>query len=272
MSQDLDPGSLAPDHTWLFSWQNFIRPLKESQCLGHRVLDPLEAPLLPSEDVMGLPMSGSFKAVPLCPDNFARCMSDIEICALCPLRQWQKERPNLHLVVKFSLYNCIVFFLFIKVIIFYYGECFKNKTNTLNSYTLFMTTPDGNATGNALCHSPFMVFICFNPKGNQHWIFIRKTDAKDKAPILWPPDPKSQSTRKDSDARKDWRREEKGAIEDEMIEQHCQLNEHKSEQTPGFVKDREPSVLQSIGSQRVRHTWATEQHPWSFICILFISL
>ena len=43
-----------------------------------------------------------------------------------------------------------------------------------------------------------------------------------------------------------------------MIEQHCQLNEHKSEQTPGFVK---PGVLQSIGSQRARHTWATEQHP-----------
>ena len=44
------------------------------------------------------------------------------------------------LVVKFSLYNCIV-----KVIIFYYGKCFKNKTNTLNSYALFMATPDGNA-------------------------------------------------------------------------------------------------------------------------------
>ena len=49
------------------------------------------------------------------------------------------------LVVKFSLYNCIVF-SFIKVIIFYYGKCFKNKTNTLNSYALFMATPDGNAT------------------------------------------------------------------------------------------------------------------------------
>ena len=49
-----------------------------------------------------------------------------------------------------------------------------------------------------------------NPKGNQSWIFIRRTDAESKAPILWPPDVKSWFTGKDLDAGKEWRQEEKG--------------------------------------------------------------
>ena len=56
-----------------------------------------------------------------------------------------------------------------------------------------------------------------NPKGNQPWIFIRRTDAEAEAPILWPPDVKSQLTGKDPDAGKDWGQEEKGAAEDEMV-------------------------------------------------------
>ena len=53
-----------------------------------------------------------------------------------------------------------------------------------------------------------------NPKGNQPWIFIGRTDAE--APILWPPDAKSQLFGKDPDAGKAWRQEEKGVTEDEM--------------------------------------------------------
>ena len=53
-----------------------------------------------------------------------------------------------------------------------------------------------------------------NPKGNQPWIFIGVTDAGAEAPILWPPDVKSQLIGKDSDAGKDWRQEEKGETED----------------------------------------------------------
>ena len=53
-------------------------------------------------------------------------------------------------------------------------------------------------------------------KGNQPWIFIGMTDAEAKAPILWPPDVKSQLTEKDPDAGKDWG-QEKGAAEDEMV-------------------------------------------------------
>ena len=49
-----------------------------------------------------------------------------------------------------------------------------------------------------------------NPKGNKTWIFIGRTDAKVEAPTLWPPDAKSQLTRKDPDAEKDWEQEKKG--------------------------------------------------------------
>ena len=49
-----------------------------------------------------------------------------------------------------------------------------------------------------------------NPKGNQSWIFIGRTDAEAEAPVLWPPDVKSSFTGKDPDAGKDWRWEEKG--------------------------------------------------------------
>ena len=55
-----------------------------------------------------------------------------------------------------------------------------------------------------------------NPKGNQPSIFIGRTDAE--APILWPPEAKSQLIWKDHDAEKDCGQEEKGATEDEMIE------------------------------------------------------
>ena len=66
-----------------------------------------------------------------------------------------------------------------------------------------------------------------NCKGNQSWIFIGRTDAK--VPILWPPDAKSQLIRKDFDAGKDWRREEKGMTADEMVEWHHRLNGHEFE-------------------------------------------
>ena len=56
-----------------------------------------------------------------------------------------------------------------------------------------------------------------NPKGNQPWIFIGRTDAEVETPILWPPDAKSQLIGKDPDAGKDWRQEEKGVAEDEMV-------------------------------------------------------
>ena len=53
-----------------------------------------------------------------------------------------------------------------------------------------------------------------NPKGYQLWIFIGRTDAEAEAPILWPPDAKSQLIGKDLDAGKDWRQKDKGVAED----------------------------------------------------------
>jgi len=72
-----------------------------------------------------------------------------------------------------------------------------------------------------------------NPKGNQSWIFIARTDAEAEAPILWPPDAKSQLIGKDCDAGKDWRQEEKRVTEDEVVGWHQQLNAHEFEQTQG---------------------------------------
>ena len=69
-----------------------------------------------------------------------------------------------------------------------------------------------------------------NPKGNNSWIVIGRTNAKAEAPILWPPDAKNRLTGKDPDAGKDWRQEEKGTTEDEMVGWHHQLNEHEFEQ------------------------------------------
>ena len=69
-----------------------------------------------------------------------------------------------------------------------------------------------------------------NPKGNQLWIFIGRTDAE--VTIFWPPDTKSQLIGKDTDAGKDRGQEEKRVTEDEIVEWHHQLNGHESEQTP----------------------------------------
>ena len=56
-----------------------------------------------------------------------------------------------------------------------------------------------------------------HPKGNQSWIFIGRNDAEAEAPILWPPDSKNWLIWKDPDTGQNWRQEEKGTIEDEMV-------------------------------------------------------
>ena len=72
-----------------------------------------------------------------------------------------------------------------------------------------------------------------HPKGNQSQIFIGRTDAEAEVPILWPPDVKNWLSGKDPDAGKDWRQEEKGMTEDEMVGWHHQLDGHESELVPG---------------------------------------
>ena len=72
-----------------------------------------------------------------------------------------------------------------------------------------------------------------NPKGNQPWIFIGRTDAEAEAPILWPPDTKSWLTGKDPDAGINWGQEEQVMTEDEMVGWHHWLNGYEFEHTPG---------------------------------------
>ena len=78
--------------------------------------------------------------------------------------------------------------------------------------------------------------LLWDSKGNQPWIFIGWTDPEAQAPVLWPPDAKSQHIGKDSDAGNNWRQEEKGITEDEMIGWHHRLNEQEFEQAPADVE------------------------------------
>ena len=78
-----------------------------------------------------------------------------------------------------------------------------------------------------------------NPKGNQPWIFIGRTDAEAEAPILWPPDAKNWLIRKDPDAGKDWGQEEKWATEDEMLDGITDSMDVNLNKLRKIVKDRE---------------------------------
>ena len=80
-----------------------------------------------------------------------------------------------------------------------------------------------------------------NPKGNQTWTFIGRTDAEAETPILWPPDAKNWLIGKDHDAEKDWRQGEKGTTEDEMFGWHHLLDWHEFEQASG-VGDEQGSL------------------------------
>ena len=97
-----------------------------------------------------------------------------------------------------------------------------------------------------------------HPKWDQSWVFIRRTDVEAETPILWPPDAKSWLIWKDPDAGKDWGQEEKVTTEDEMVGWHHRLHGHVFGWTLGVGDEQGPGVLQFIGSQRVRHDWASE--------------
>ena len=89
-----------------------------------------------------------------------------------------------------------------------------------------------------------------NPKWNQSWIFVGRTDAEAETPILWPPDVKSWLIWKDPDAGKDWRQEE--MTEDEMVGWHHQLDGPEFEQVLGLVMDRE---AWHVAVHRVANSW-----------------
>ena len=115
-----------------------------------------------------------------------------------------------------------------------------------------------------------------NPKGNQSWMFIGRTDAEAETPILWPLDAKNWLIGKDTGAGKDWRQEGKGTTEDEMVRWPHQLDGHKSEQAPGVgdgqgglaccspwgckESDTTEKQLNWTELRRVRHSWCDLAH------------
>ena len=111
-----------------------------------------------------------------------------------------------------------------------------------------------------------------NSKGNQSWIFIGRTDAEAVIPILWLPDVKNSLIWKDPDAGKDWRQEEKGATEDEMVERPS-----LTQWTWVWASSRswwwsgKPGMLQSMRFQGVGHNWATELNYKSSTWCMFVS-
>ena len=98
-------------------------------------------------------------------------------------------------------------------------------------------------------------------KGDQSWVFIGRTDVEAETPILWPPDAKSWLIWKDPDAGKDWRWEEKGMTEHEMVRWHHWLKGHKSVWTLG-VGDGQGD-LPCFSSWDCKDSDMTEQLNWT---------
>ena len=97
-----------------------------------------------------------------------------------------------------------------------------------------------------------------HPRGNQSWIFTGRTDAEAEILILWPPAVKNWLIRKDPDAGKDWRQEEKGMTEDEMIGWHHQLNGHEFEYILGAGDGQGGLACCDSWGCGVGHDWETE--------------
>ena len=106
-----------------------------------------------------------------------------------------------------------------------------------------------------------------NPKGNQHCRFLGRTDAEAEAPILWLPDVKNWLIWKDPDAGKDWRQEEKGMTEDEMVGWHHQLNGHEFEQALGVGDGQGSLACCSPWCHKELET--TEQPNWTELKVLW---
>ena len=100
-----------------------------------------------------------------------------------------------------------------------------------------------------------------HPKGDQSWVFIERTDAEAETPVLWPPDAKSWLIWKDPDAGKDWRQEEKGTIEDEVVGWHHWVKGHEFEQALG-VGDGQGS-LECCNPWGCKESDTTEQLNWT---------
>ena len=96
-----------------------------------------------------------------------------------------------------------------------------------------------------------------NPKGNQSWRFIGRTDIE--APILWPPDEKSQLTRKDPVSGKDWRQRRRGWQRIRWLDSITDSTDINLSNSRKQWRTEEPSMLQSMRFQRIGDDLVTEQ-------------
>ena len=139
----------------------------------------------------------------------------------------------------------------------------------LTAYLLVSPTRLKAPWRQALCFREHKEIKPINPKGNQPWLFIERTGTKAEAPILWPPDVKSQLTGKDAHAGKNWA-QAKGMTEDKMgwmasLTQRTGVWANSGRQW----RTRKPGMLQFRESQRVGHNLVTEQQS---VCIYLCSL
>ena len=109
-----------------------------------------------------------------------------------------------------------------------------------------------------------------NPKGDQSWVFIGRTDVEDETPILWPPDVKSWLIGKDPDAGKDWRQEEKGTTEDEMAAWHHDSMHMSLGELRELVMDREAwrAAIHGVTKSWTRLSNWTDD-AWKKSCVYF---
>ena len=113
-----------------------------------------------------------------------------------------------------------------------------------------------------------------HPKGNQSWIFIGRTDAETETPIFWPPNSKNWLPGKDPDAGENWRWEEKGTTEDEMVGWHHRLDGHEFARASG-VGDGQGSLacytVHGVAKSWTRLSNWTELN-WTYLAASFLTL
>ena len=102
-----------------------------------------------------------------------------------------------------------------------------------------------------------------NAKGNQHWIFTGRNEAK--VPILWPPDAKNWLIRKDPDVGKDGRQQEKGITEDEMVGSHHWLDGYEFEEALG-ISGGQGSLACCSPRGPKSQTWLNNWTYWLYFC------